>query len=221
MASNWSLLHLLLKLFLSNLKHRSRIIMNSLLALKGDGFLAIATDKSKYFYNIKINNDYDKCYRFGSHIVICPYGESGFGEEFINLLKSNFSLHELRHGKPMSLTALANFAKNIMMDRLRSREGMVKSNFLLGGFCTYSQKAMAFSLDPYGTLIENNALAAGDLKSYFLSLCGLVDDDRLFTKEEVYEIFDKYSKIVNKNYVAHNGDLRIYVTDKEGTRNID
>ncbi|MES1902674.1 MAG: hypothetical protein MHPSP_001692, partial [Paramarteilia canceri] len=63
----------------------------------------------------------EKYVQFGKYIAVGAIGEDGHGEDFVNFLLSNFNLHKLSDRKEMTVSALAHFARTLLMERLRSR----------------------------------------------------------------------------------------------------
>jgi proteasome beta subunit len=96
-----------------------------------------------------------KIYQIDDHIAITISGGVADAQYVVEVLKVNAKLYKLNNGRPMPIKAASRLVGNVLF----SARGGLMAQILVGG--VDSTGPHVFSLDPFGSLIEETCVATG------------------------------------------------------------
>ena len=96
-----------------------------------------------------------KIYQIDDHIAMTISGGVADAQYVVEVLKVNAKLYKLNNGRPMPIKAASRLVGNVLF----SARGGLMAQILVGG--VDSTGPHVFSLDPFGSLIEENCVATG------------------------------------------------------------
>ena len=96
-----------------------------------------------------------KIYQIDDHIAMTISGGVADAQYVVEVLKVNAKLYKLNNGRPMPIKAASRLVGNVLF----SARGGLMAQILVGG--VDSTGPHVFSLDPFGSLIEETCVATG------------------------------------------------------------
>lgn len=96
-----------------------------------------------------------KIYQIDDHIGMTISGGVADAQYVVEVLKVNAKLYKLNNGRPMPIKSAARLVSNVLF----SARGGLMAQILVGG--VDSTGAHVFSLDPFGSLVEEKCVATG------------------------------------------------------------
>jgi proteasome beta subunit len=96
-----------------------------------------------------------KIYQIDDHIGMTISGGVADAQYVVEILKVNAKLYKLNNGRPMPVKAASRLVGNVLF----SARGGLMAQILVGG--VDSTGPHVFSLDPFGSLIEETCVATG------------------------------------------------------------
>ncbi|MCW4021657.1 MAG: archaeal proteasome endopeptidase complex subunit beta [archaeon] len=96
-----------------------------------------------------------KIYQIDNHIGMTISGGVADAQYVVEVLKVNAKLYKLNNGRPMPIKSAARLVSNVLF----SARGGLMAQILVGGYD--STGPHIFSLDPLGSLMEENCVATG------------------------------------------------------------
>jgi len=150
-----------------------------------------------------------KIYRIDDHIGMTISGGVADAQYVVEVLKVNAKLYKLNNGRPMPIKSASRLVANVLF----SARGGLMAQILVGG--VDSTGPHVFSLDPFGSLIEENCVATGSGSPIAY---GVLEDKY----KEGYEIKDILPVVVRavdsamKRDIASGNNFDIVIITKEG-----
>lgn len=96
-----------------------------------------------------------KIYQIDDHIAMTISGGVADAQYVVEVLKVNAKLYKLNNGRPMPIKAASRLVGNVLF----SARGGLMAQILVGG--VDSTGPHVFSLDPFGSLVEETCVATG------------------------------------------------------------
>ena len=96
-----------------------------------------------------------KIYQIDDHIGMTISGGVADAQYVVEILKVNAKLYKLNNGRPMPIQSAARLVSNVLF----SARGGLMAQILVGG--VDSTGPHVFSLDPFGSLVEEKCVATG------------------------------------------------------------
>jgi len=97
-----------------------------------------------------------KVYKIDDHIGMTISGTVADAQRTVDILTANAQLYKINMGRPMPLSSAARFVANLLFS---VRYVPFEAQVLIGG--VDDTGAHVFSLDPFGTVIEEKCVATG------------------------------------------------------------
>jgi proteasome beta subunit len=97
-----------------------------------------------------------KIYQIDDHMAMTISGTVADAQRTVDILKANAQLYKLEIGRPMPISAAARLVANLLFS---SRLAPMITHVLVGGVDDAGPHV--FSLDPFGSLTEENCVATG------------------------------------------------------------
>ncbi len=150
-----------------------------------------------------------KIYRIDDHIGMTISGGVADAQYVVEVLKVNAKLYKLNNGRPMPIKSASRLVANVLF----SARGGLMAQILVGG--VDSTGPHVFSLDPFGSLTEENCVATGSGSPIAY---GVLEDKY----KEGYEIKDILPVVVRavdsamKRDIASGNNFDIVTITKEG-----
>jgi len=150
-----------------------------------------------------------KIYRIDDHIGMTISGGVADAQYVVEVLKVNAKLYKLNNGRPMPIKSASRLVANVLF----SARGGLMAQILVGG--VDSTGPHVFSLDPFGSLTEENCVATGSGSPIAY---GVLEDKY----KEGYEIKDILPVVVRavdsamKRDIASGNNFDIVIITKEG-----
>ena len=139
----------------SDLQHRTSIAaaMDTLLGIKGDGFVLIAADASAARSILVFKTDQDKIAALRQYKLLAAAGPNADCSNLTEYVQKNMALYEFNNDLKLGTHAAANFIRRTLATALR--KGPYQTNLLLGGFDEKDGAALYF-LDYLGSMQKVN-----------------------------------------------------------------
>ena len=96
-----------------------------------------------------------KIYQIDDHIAMTISGGVADAQRVVEVLKVNAKIYKLNNGRPMPIKAASRLVANVLF----SARGGLLAQILVGG--VDSTGPHVFSLDPFGSLVEEKYVATG------------------------------------------------------------
>ena len=103
----------------------------SLIGLRGDGFVMLASDTAFRRGSQVISRDSDRVTVLGPRTLLATTGDQSSGDEFAAYLARNMALDRIVHGRPTTTRSTAHFLRRELSRLLR--RAPVHADFLLAG----------------------------------------------------------------------------------------
>ena len=152
-----------------------------------------------------------KIYQIDDHIAMTISGGVADAQYVVEVLKVNAKLYKLNIGRPMPIQSASRLVANVLF----SARGGLMAQILVGG--VDSTGPHVFSLDPFGSLIEEKCVATGSGSPIAY---GVLEDKfkEGSTIEEVLPVVVRAVDAAMKRDIASGNNFDIAVITKEGYR---
>jgi len=185
-----------------------------LIGLVGADYVLIAAETNQGRSIVRMKSDEDKIYPLDKHKMIGASGPSGDRAQFIEYIKRNIILYELRQNIPLSTSAAANFTREELASALRQNPYQV--NLLLGGFDD-KEGASLYFMD-YLAALHKMDFACQGYAGYFL--LGLLD--KIYQKgmnlDDGMKVMHACIQQMQTRFALNVSSWIIKIVDKEGVR---
>eukprot|EP01084_Bolivina_argentea_P154137 268719_1 len=185
--------------------------MDSLMAVKGKGFVVMAADGQVARSILVYQNAIDKIRLIDSHKIMAVAGPRSDSNTFGEFIEKNMTLYALENEVPLTTKATANFVRHELAKALRKAPFQV--DILLGG--VDNDEAMLYWLDYLGTLHNVNYGSKGHGASFTLSIMDKNYKDGL-NKEEAVTIIKQCIKELQTRFLISYPNFYIKVVTSEG-----
>ena len=152
-----------------------------------------------------------KIYQIDDHIGMTISGGVADAQYVVEVLKVNAKLYKLNNGRPMPIKAASRLVGNVLF----SARGGLMAQILVGGVDTTG--AHIFSLDPFGSLIEEKCVSTGSGSPVAYGVL----EDKYKEGAKIDEILPVVVRAVDsamKRDIASGDNFDIAVITKEGYR---
>jgi len=152
-----------------------------------------------------------KIYQIDDHIAMTISGGVADAQWVVEVLKVNAKLYKLNTGRPMPIKAAARLVANVLF----SARGGLMAQILVGGFD--SSGPHVFSLDPFGSLIEEKCVATGSGSPVAYGVL----EDKYKEGTQITEMLPVVVRAVDsamKRDIASGNNYDIALITKEGYR---
>jgi proteasome beta subunit len=152
-----------------------------------------------------------KIYQIDDHIGMTISGGVADAQYVVEVLKVNAKLYKLNNGRPMPIKAASRLVGNVLF----SARGGLMAQILVGGVDTTGPQI--FSLDPFGSLIEEKCVATGSGSPVAY---GVLEDKYKegATIDEILPVVVRAVDSAMKRDIASGDNFDIAVITKEGYR---
>lgn len=194
--------------------------MESIIGLKGDGFILVAADVSSARSIVIMKDDMDKIRQLDDCKLFAAAGIPGDVTKFSEHVQKDVRLYTLRSGITMSTAAIANYTRGELARFLR--RSPFQCNILIGGYDSHpnGDGPSLYSCDYLGTLTNLTFGAEGYAQYFVLSIL-----DRYWKKnlslDEGLVVIRKCIAEIQKRLVISQPRFVIKVVSKDGVSVID
>ena len=154
-----------------------------------------------------------KIYQIDDHIAITISGGVADAQYVVEVLKVNAKFYKLNNGRPMPIKAASRLVANVLF----SARGGLMAQILVGGVDPTGPHI--FSLDPFGSLTEENCVATGSGSPIAY---GVLEDKYKegSTIKEVLPVVVRAVDSAMKRDIASGNNFDIAIITKEGYRSL-
>jgi len=154
-----------------------------------------------------------KIYQIDDHIAMTISGGVADAQYVVEVLKVNAKLYKLNNGRPMPIKAASRLVANVLF----SARGGLMAQILVGG--VDSTGPHVFSLDPFGSLTEENCVATGSGSPIAY---GVLEDKYKegFTIKDMLPVVVRAVDSAMKRDIASGNNFDISVITKDGYRSL-
>ena len=154
-----------------------------------------------------------KIYQIDDHIAMTISGGVADAQYVVEVLKVNAKLYKLNTNRPMPIKAASRLVSNVLF----SARGGLMAQILVGG--VDSTGPHVFSLDPFGSLTEENCVATGSGSPIAY---GVLEDKYKegSTIKEVLPVVVRAVDSAMKRDIASGNNFDIAIITKEGYRSL-
>lgn len=152
-----------------------------------------------------------KIYQIDDHIAMTISGGVADAQYVVEVLKVNAKLYKLNNGRPMPIKAASRLVGNVLF----SARGGLMAQILVGG--VDSTGPHVFSLDPFGSLIEETCVATGSGSPVAYGVL----EDKFKEGSEIKDMLPVVLRAVDsamKRDIASGDNYDIVVITKDGYR---
>ena len=152
-----------------------------------------------------------KIYQIDDHIAMTISGGVADAQYVVEVLKVNAKLYKLNNGRPMPIKAASRLVGNVLF----SARGGLMAQILVGG--VDSTGPHIFSLDPFGSLIEETCVATGSGSPVAYGVL----EDKFKEGSEIKDILPVVVRAVDsamKRDIASGDNYDIAIITKDGYR---
>ena len=152
-----------------------------------------------------------KIYQIDDHIAMTISGGVADAQYVVEVLKVNAKLYKLNNGRPMPIKSASRLVGNVLF----SAHGGLMAQILVGG--VDSTGPHIFSLDPFGSLIEEKCVATGSGSPVAY---GVLEDSYKegATIKEILPVVVRAVDSAMKRDIASGDSFDIAVITEEGYR---
>jgi len=154
-----------------------------------------------------------KIYQIDDHIAMTISGGVADAQYVVEVLKVNAKLYKLNNGRPMLVKAASRLVANVLF----SARGGLMAQILVGG--VDSTGPHVFSLDPYGSLVEEKCVATGSGSPIAYGVL----EDKYKEGAQIKDMLPVVVRAVDsamKRDIASGNNFDISVITKEGYRSL-
>jgi len=152
-----------------------------------------------------------KIYQIDDHIGMTISGGVADAQYVVEVLKVNAKLYKLNNGRPMPIKAASRLVGNVLF----SARGGLMAQILVGG--VDSTGPHVFSLDPFGSLIEEKCVATGSGSPVAYGVL----EDKFKEDNQLKDMLPVVVRAVDsamKRDIASGNNYDIAIITKEGYR---
>ena len=152
-----------------------------------------------------------KIYQIDDHMAMTISGGVADAQYVVEVLKVNAKFYKLNNGRPMPIKAASRLVANVLF----SARGGLMAQILVGGVDPTGPHI--FSLDPFGSLTEENCVATGSGSPIAYGVL----EDKYKEGSEIKDILPVVVRAVDsamKRDIASGNNFDIAVITKEGYR---
>ncbi len=197
-------------------RNTAAFTMDTLLGIKGDGFVLIAADASAARSILVFKTDQDKIAQLDSHKLLAAAGPNADCSNLTEYVQKNMALYEFNNDLKLGTHAAANFIRRTLATALR--KGPYQTNLLLGGFDEKDGASLYF-MDYLGSMQKLNFGAQGYAANFTLSIFDREYKEGL-TLAEAEEILEKAKKELAVRFLISQPKWIMKVVDKDGVRTL-
>jgi 20S proteasome alpha/beta subunit len=190
--------------------------MDTLLGIKGDGFVLLAADASAARSILVFKTDQDKIAPLDSHKLLAAAGPNADCSNLTEYVQKNMALYEFNNDLKLGTHAAANFIRRTLATALR--KGPYQTNLLLGGFDEKDGASLYF-IDYMGSMQKLNFGAQGYAANFTLSIFDREYKEGL-SLAEAEEILEKAKKELAVRFLISQPKWIMKVVDKDGVRTL-
>jgi proteasome beta subunit len=152
-----------------------------------------------------------KIYQIDDHIAMTISGGVADAQYVVEILKVNAKLYKLNNGRPMPIKAASRLVGNLLF----SARGGLMAQILVGG--VDSTGPHVFSLDPFGSLMEEKCVATGSGSPVAY---GVLEDSYKegATTKDILPVVVRAVDSAMKRDIASGDNYDIAVITKQGYR---
>jgi proteasome beta subunit len=153
-----------------------------------------------------------KIYQIDDHIAMTISGSVADAQRVVEVLKVNAKLYKLNNGRPIPIKAASRLVANLLFS---ARLAPLIAQILVGG--VDSTGPHVFSLDPFGSLIEEKCVATGSGSPIAYGVL----EDKYKEGANIEEMLPVVVRAVDsamKRDIASGNNFDIAVITKEGYR---
>eukprot|EP00760_Papus_ankaliazontas_P028067 PhM_4_TR3511/c0_g1_i1/m.60895/K02734/PSMB2; 20S proteasome subunit beta 4 len=199
----------------------------NLIAVAFDDHIVLAASGQETFYFIQLRNDEDKLYELDSHKVLGVLGSNAHRINFVEYIKANLKLMNLRsNGRPMTTSATASYIRGQLARALRE-SGAYECFLLLAGYDSPVSEhdkspggPSLYFMDYLGTLEKVPYACHGYGATFSMSIL-----DRHYRKdmnqEEGLKLVQQCVAEVQKRIIINNDVFITKVITKDGVKKIE
>jgi len=154
-----------------------------------------------------------KIYQIDDHIAMTISGGVADAQYVVEVLKVNAKLYKLNNGRHMPVKAASRLVANVLF----SARGGLMAQILVGG--VDSTGPHVFSLDPYGSLVEEKCVATGSGSPIAYGVL----EDKYKEGAQIKDMLPVVVRAVDsamKRDIASGNNFDISVITKEGYRSL-
>jgi proteasome beta subunit len=154
-----------------------------------------------------------KIYQIDDHIAMTISGGVADAQYVVEVLKVNAKLYKLNNGRPMPIKAASRLVGNVLF----SARGGLMAQILVGG--VDSTGPHVFSLDPFGSLIEETCVATGSGSPVAYGVL----EDKYIEGSEIKDMLPVVVRAVDsamKRDIASGDNYDIALITKDGYRTL-
>jgi len=154
-----------------------------------------------------------KIYQIDDHIAMTISGGVADAQYVVEVLKVNAKLYKLNNGRHMPVKAASRLVANVLF----SARGGLMAQILVGG--VDSTGPHVFSLDPYGSLVEEKCVATGSGSPIAYGVL----EDKYKEGAQIKDMLPVVVRAVDsamKRDIATGNNFDISVITKEGYRSL-
>lgn len=186
--------------------------LNTLVGLKGKGYVLLGGDTSFFRGMTVMEGGYKKVVQLDDHIAAAASGDQGDVDIFVDWLQRMICLRRL-DSDCMGVYAAASLARRDIARSARERRKNV--SMLLGGYD--SSGAHLLWLDSLGTLQPIPFGAHGAASSFLLSMLDKLHRDDMSLSDAV-ALLRRCIKQLSTRFIVTPGGFQIMAIDKDGCR---
>jgi len=155
-----------------------------------------------------------KIYQIDDHIGMTISGSVADAQRVVEILKVNAKLYKLNNGRPIPIKAASRLVANLLFS---ARLAPLIAQILVGG--VDSTGPHVFSLDPFGSLVEEKCVATGSGSPIAY---GVLEDKYKegATIEEILPVVVRAVDSAMKRDIASGDSFDIATITKEGYRSL-
>jgi proteasome beta subunit len=156
-----------------------------------------------------------KIYQIDDHMAMTISGTVADAQRTVDILKANAQLYKLEIGRPMPINAAARLIANLLFS---SRLAPMITHVLVGGVDTSGPHV--FSLDPFGSLTEENCVATGSGSPIAYGVL----EDKYKKDATIQEMLPTIVRAVDsamKRDTASGDSFDVVIIDQKGFRELD
>eukprot|EP00755_Sulcionema_specki_P017330 Sspe_Gene.64141::Locus_37548_Transcript_2_2_Confidence_0.750_Length_791::g.64141::m.64141/K02734/PSMB2; 20S proteasome subunit beta 4 len=202
--------------------------METVIGITFKDHVLVAASGTASFYYMKLTDSEDKLHEVDEYKIAAATGEQGDRVHLLDYLTANMKLNQMRSAGARHTTwATANFLRQHMAQRLRSREGIYRCNIMFAGYDVRMSEhddsecgPKLYWMDYLASLKKVNFGAHGYGGSFvtgFLDKYWKAD----MSEEESINLMREAIKVVQARLIVDSGKFSVKLINKDGVRKID
>ncbi|XP_050537845.1 proteasome subunit beta type-2-like [Daktulosphaira vitifoliae] len=192
--------------------------METVIGIKFNNFVLIATDMTAAHSIMVMKDDEDKTYNITDNVVMGVTGEAGDVPRFAEYITQNVKLYRMRNGYDLSIPAIATFTRKTVAEHLRS-QSPYQVNFMLGGFDPSKKQSYLYFIDYLGAQVDVPYGAHG-----YGGLMSITVMDRYYKPDanyqEAYDLLKKCIAEVQKRCIINMPNFKVKLSYSGGIQEL-